>query len=68
MSRATRWWVNRTYQNYLQSGNNGPAIVPGDPDSSILVQMQSTGKHPGQLTLDELDRVIQWIQSGAPEK
>jgi cytochrome b subunit of formate dehydrogenase len=57
-----------TYQSALQGGNNGPAIVPGDPDSSILVQMQSTGKHPGQLTLDELDRVINWIASGAPEK
>jgi hypothetical protein len=30
--------------------------------------MQSTGKHPGQLTLDELDQVINWIDSGAPEK
>jgi cytochrome b subunit of formate dehydrogenase/mono/diheme cytochrome c family protein len=57
-----------TYQSALQGGKSGPAIVPGDPDNSILVQMQSTGKHPGQLTLDELDQVIQWIQSGAPEK
>jgi len=57
-----------TYQSTLQGGNSGPAIIPGDPDNSILVQMQSTGKHPGQLTLDELDRVINWIASGAPEK
>jgi len=57
-----------TYQDALRGGKSGPAIVPGDPDNSILVQMQATGKHPGQLTLDELDRVINWIESGAPEK
>ncbi len=57
-----------TYQSALQGGNSGPAIVPGDPDNSLLVQMQSAGKHPGQLTLDELDQVITWIEAGAPEK
>ena len=56
-----------TYQSALQGGKSGPAIVPGDPDASILVQMQSTGKHPGQLTIDELNQVIQWILAGAPE-
>ncbi len=57
-----------TYESALQGGNSGPAIVPGDPYNSILVQLQSTGKHPGQLTIDELNRVINWIGSGAPEK
>jgi len=58
----------KTYQNALDGGKNGPAIVPGDPDNSLLVQMQAAGTHPGQLTIDELDKVINWIQSGAPEK
>lgn len=57
-----------TYQDALQGGNSGPAIVPGDPDSSMLVQVQLTGKHPGQLTIDELNQVIAWIEAGAPEK
>jgi hypothetical protein len=57
-----------TYQNALEGGDSGPAIVPGDPDNSILVQKQATGNHPGQLTLDELDQLIKWIQSGALEK
>lgn len=57
-----------TYQDALTGGNSGPAIVPGDPDSSILVQKQSAGNHPGQLTIDELDQVIAWIKAGAPEK
>jgi formate dehydrogenase subunit gamma len=58
----------RTYQDALDGGKSGPAIVPGDPDNSLLVQMQSLGAHPGQLTIDELERVIQWIEKGAPEK
>jgi cytochrome b subunit of formate dehydrogenase len=56
-----------TYQNALKGGSRGPAIVPGNPDASVLVQVQSAGGHPGQLTIDELNQVIQWILAGAPE-
>jgi cytochrome b subunit of formate dehydrogenase len=56
-----------TYESALKGGKSGPAIVPGNPDASILVQIQSTGKHPGQLTIDELNQVIEWIKAGAPE-
>ena len=57
-----------TYQQALAGGDNGPAIVPGDPDASLLVQVQSAGNHPGQLTIDELNQVIEWISAGAPER
>jgi cytochrome b subunit of formate dehydrogenase len=57
-----------TYQDALKGGSSGPAIVPGSPDESILVQKQSAGNHPGQLTIDELNQVIAWILAGAPEK
>ncbi|NJD58339.1 MAG: hypothetical protein C3F13_07710 [Anaerolineales bacterium] len=57
-----------TYQAALAGGNSGPAIIPNDPDNSVLVQKQSAGNHPGQLTIDELNQVIAWIQAGAPEK
>jgi mono/diheme cytochrome c family protein len=57
-----------TYLNALKGGSSGPAIVPGNPDASMLVQVQSAGGHPGQLTIDELNQVIQWILAGAPEK
>ena len=56
------------YQDALKGGNSGPAIIPGDSDNSVLVQKQSLGNHPGQLTIDELNQVIAWIQAGAPEK
>jgi cytochrome b subunit of formate dehydrogenase len=57
-----------TYQDALNGGNTGPAVIPGDPDNSVLVLKQSAGNHPGQLTIDELDQVIAWILAGAPEK
>jgi hypothetical protein len=57
-----------TYQDALKGGKDGPAIVPGDPDASLIVQVQSAGNHPGQLSIDELNSVIQWILAGAPEK
>jgi cytochrome b subunit of formate dehydrogenase len=57
-----------TYQSALEGGSRGPAIVPGDPEASVLVQIQSAGGHPGQLSQSELDQIIGWIQAGAPEK
>ena len=56
-----------TYDSALQGGAQGPAVVPGDPQASRLVQIQSAGAHPGQLTGDELAVIIAWINSGAPE-
>ncbi len=44
------------------------AVQPGDPNASQLVQVQSAGGHPGQLTSEELNRVIDWIQAGAPQQ
>ena len=57
----------KTYADALKGGKSGPAVVPGDPGASMLVQIQSKGGHAGQLSEDELARVIAWIQAGAPE-
>ncbi len=58
-----------TYQTALAGSTNGPVIVPGDPDNSLLVKKQSGAQpHFGQLTPDELKLVIEWIKAGAPEK
>jgi hypothetical protein len=57
-----------TYQDVLTGGNSGPAIIPGDPQNSMLVKIQSAGGHPGQLTDQELQKIIQWIEAGAPEQ
>jgi formate dehydrogenase gamma subunit len=57
-----------TYEDALIGGENGPAIIPGNPDASVLVQVQLEGGHPGQLTSEEIISVIEWIIAGAPEE
>jgi cytochrome b subunit of formate dehydrogenase/mono/diheme cytochrome c family protein len=57
-----------SYEQAVAGGNNGPALVPRDPESSLLVVVQTAGNHPGQLSPEELEDVIAWIQAGAPER
>jgi cytochrome b subunit of formate dehydrogenase len=57
-----------TYESALVGGQSGPVIVPGDAAGSLLIQIQSAGGHPGQLTDEEIELVTQWINSGAPEE
>jgi hypothetical protein len=55
------------YQRALLGGNSGPAVIPGNPDDSTIIIVQSAGDHPGQLTDEELSQVSEWIEIGAPE-
>jgi cytochrome b subunit of formate dehydrogenase len=56
-----------TYQDALEGGESGPAVVPGNPEASTLITIQRDGNHPGQLTSTELQQVIDWITANAPE-
>ena len=58
-----------TFGGTLTGGFSGPAVIPGDPDASLLVQRQSGEQaHFGQFSQQELDLLIEWIEAGAPEK
>jgi cytochrome b subunit of formate dehydrogenase len=57
-----------SYQDALAGGDSGPGIVPGNPAQSTVVEVQQEGGHPGQLSDAELERVIEWIEAGAPER
>ena len=57
-----------TYSDAMKGGASGPVIVPGDGANSLLVTKQQAGGHPGQLTLEEIIEVIEWIDAGALEK
>jgi nitrate/TMAO reductase-like tetraheme cytochrome c subunit/mono/diheme cytochrome c family protein len=58
-----------SYESALQGGLSGPAIVPGDPDASLLVQKQSAATpHFGQLSAEQLSLVVEWIGAGAPRQ
>jgi Protein of unknown function (DUF1549)/Protein of unknown function (DUF1553)/Planctomycete cytochrome C len=56
----------------LKGGNSGqPAVVPGDPDKSLLIQaVRQTSeklKMPkgGRLRPDEIDTLVEWVKTGA---
>lgn len=63
---ATGGLVLETYDAAMAGGKDGPVILPGDTEASLLVQYQREG-HFAQLTDDELQTVINWINNGAPE-
>ena len=58
-----------TYETTMAGGKSGPAIDPGDPENSLLVQKQAGERaHFGQLSPEELQTVVDWILAGAPEQ
>ncbi len=55
----------------LKGGKSGPAIVPGDPDKSLLIaavrQTSDKLKMPkgGKLKREEVDALTEWVRAGA---
>lgn len=59
------------YRSAMVGSQNGPVIVPGDPDGSYLVKMVVSKKMPKKgppLSQSEIDTIIAWIKAGAPEQ
>ncbi len=57
-------------ETLLKGGKSGPAIVPGDPDHSLILdalRQQHDLKMPpqGRLKDDEIEQIASWIKSGA---
>jgi mono/diheme cytochrome c family protein len=67
-------WTATSYEQAMSTGEGGSVIIPGDPDNSRLVQTL-VGTHPDRIvmppsgSLDEADiqKIVDWIASGAPE-
>ncbi|MFN9263615.1 MAG: PSD1 and planctomycete cytochrome C domain-containing protein [Acidobacteriota bacterium] len=65
----------RTHASLLRGGRSGPALVPGQPEASLLVQRIAAQQMPPPklqeqfsvrgLTEDELAKIKQWIAEGA---
>lgn len=52
----------------VQGGHDGPAIVPGKPDQSHLLQLVESGEMPKRdkkLTPDQVKLIRDWIATGA---
>lgn len=56
----------------LKGGENGPAIVPGEPENSLLIHAILRGSGPRmpkdrpKLSVDTIAAFEQWIRDGAP--
>ena len=61
-----------TRAGLLRGGSRGPAIVAGDAEQSLLVQLVSHKQKPNmpfmaaKLSDDVLARVVEWVNAGAP--
>ena len=57
-----------TYQTAMAGTENGPVILPGNPDESpILLKTGSPGSHFSQFTSQEAELLSAWIEAGAGE-
>ena len=57
----------------VKGGENGPAVVPGDPEKSLLIhaiRRDGTGprmpKDGPKLSQETIDAFMKWIKDGAP--
>ena len=56
----------------LKGGRSGAAVVPGDPDKSLIIQavLQTSDKlkmpKGGRLRPDEIAALTEWVRAGAP--
>src|SRR5262245_30430383 len=57
-----------------KGGDNGPAIVPGKPERSLLVRMIKGGSESPpemppdtRLPADAVETLVAWIKMGAPD-
>jgi nitrate/TMAO reductase-like tetraheme cytochrome c subunit len=58
-----------SYTSVMKGSQDGPVVIAGDPDNSLLVKVQSAADpHFGQASADELALVKSWILAGAKEK
>ena len=67
----------RSKASMLKGGRSGPAIVPGKPDQSLIVQrIRAREMPPSEREVEAslrpmssrgLDQLVQWIALGAPE-
>jgi mono/diheme cytochrome c family protein len=60
-----------TAAGWKKGGYSGPAVVPGDPAKSVLIQRVKSTTNPmppnGRLSADEIAALEAWVKMGAPE-
>ena len=68
-------------EGWQKGGDSGPAILPGEPQGSLLLkairgvegvslmppEVDHNGEPLPRLSADEIDALVEWIRSGAPD-
>ena len=69
--RGTEEGLDMTsYANLMAGSDNGPVVVPGDADNSLMVEMLLANKMPKRgpkLTPPQVQLIVDWINQGALE-
>lgn len=58
-----------SYETLMAGGRRGAVIVPGDAESSRLVQYVQSGRMPAggdRLSDAEIQKIVDWVNAGAP--
>ena len=65
-------WNGTTYRSVVDSGDNAPVVIPGDPEGSLLgqkllgAQTQGTVMPPGGIMdAADIQIILDWITAGA---
>jgi hypothetical protein len=62
----------RTLSEIMRGGENGPAVIVGDPAASLLFDLIASGQMPPdedeKLSPNELDLISRWIKAGTLAK
>ena len=57
-----------SYTSLMAGSNNGPVIIPGDADNSVLIQLVKAGTMPkvgADLFPEQIQTLIDWVNAGA---
>ena len=57
-----------TYDNLMTGSFNGPVVVAGNADESLLVELIAKNEMPDRgpkVTPEELQTIIDWVNQGA---
>lgn len=67
-SAAMGGLVLESRESAQKGGKNGPALKPGDPSGSLMVELVRTGKMPAGNPLPNSERELlaKWVAAGAP--
>src|SRR5262249_10938675 len=59
-------------EGWSKGGESGPALIPGQPDQSLLVRAVRYGEElkmppAGKLADRDIEQLVRWVRQGAPD-